>query len=96
MEVRAFFGRLVSGDLGTEPMTLQVILSTGGGITSGSGDFEVPLALVGFIREEEPLVFRTEAGEEFTVLVRDFDIAEGRAYFLTEGDLPAGRAVKVA
>lgn len=96
MEVRAYFGRFVTAGQDSAPMSLQVILSTSGGVTSGSGDFEVPAALVGFLRQEDALTFRTEAGEEFAVVVREVDVGEGHAYFLTRGALPAGQVVKVA
>ncbi|GKY88960.1 hypothetical protein [Sinisalibacter aestuarii] len=87
MEVRDFTGSFLIDGRETEEMDLRVILSTGGGVTSGSGSFPVPAALAGRVMEG-PLTFRTSAGDEITVLVRDFILTEGRAYFLTSGRVP--------
>jgi len=63
-------------------------------VRMGSGDFEVPAVLAGLV-DEGPLTFRLSGGEELVIEVREFDLLDGRAYFLTEGAaLPAG--VRVA
>lgn len=87
MEVRDFTGCFVLDGREAEEMDLRVIVSTGGGVTSGSGSFAVPAAMVG--RDmDAPLTFRIRAGGELSVLVREFDLTEGRAYFLVSGRVP--------
>lgn len=93
MEVREFSGCFLVDGRETDVMALRVVLSTGGGRRFGSGDFPVPAALAGLVGEE-PLTFRLDSGEELVLVVREFDLLDGRAYFLTEGAVPAG--VRVA
>ncbi len=88
METRAFDGHLVVDGQETEPFRLKVLLSTDNGVTTGTGSFAVPLALVG-VGEGSPVCFRTDRGEAISLLLTEIDPAEGRAYFLTLGALPA-------
>jgi hypothetical protein len=93
MEVRDFKGCFVLDGRDGEEMDLRVILSTGGGgVTSGSGSFALPMALVGRAGEV-PLTFRLTSGETLRILVREIDLADGLAYFLTEGAVPEGASV---
>lgn len=88
MQVLDFTGCFVLDGRALEEMDLRVILSTGGGgVTSGSGSFALPMALVGRA-EQAPLSFRLTTGETLTLIVREIDLAEGVAYFLTEGVVP--------
>lgn len=88
MEVRDFTGCFVLDGRELEVMDLRVIVSTGGGgITSGSGSFALPMALVGRA-EQAPLSFRLTSGEALTIVVREVDLVDGVAYFLTEGVVP--------
>lgn len=88
MEVRDFTGCFVLDGRELEVMDLRVIVSTGGGgITSGSGSFALPMALVGRA-EQAPLSFRLTTGEALTIVVREVDLVDGVAYFLTEGVVP--------
>lgn len=96
MQIRDFTGCFVLDGRETEEITLRVIFSTGGGgITSGSGSFALPLALVGRA-EEGPLSFRLAGGEALTILVREIDLVEGVAWFLTEGEVPETRGESAA
>ncbi len=92
MELRVFKGCFVIDGWESDEVDLRVILSTGGGITAGSGSFSVPAALVGRI-DVGSLTFRTDRGDSFSLLVREIDPAEGEAYFLTGASLPAGMEV---
>ena len=90
MEVRTFTGCFVIDGRESETVALRVILSTGGGVTSGSGSFELPLALVG-AGAGAAVAFRTAAGEALARQIREIDRVEGVAYFLTEGVVPGAR-----
>lgn len=88
MQVLDFKGCFVIDGRELEEMDLRVILSTGGGgVTSGSGSFALPMALVGRA-DQAPLTFRLTTGEALTLVVREIDRADGLAYFLTEGVVP--------
>ena len=88
MEVRDFKGVFVIDGREAEAGPLRVIVSNGGGgVTSGSGTFALPLALVG-ARPGTRFGFRTEAGEDIALVLREVDAVEGVGYFLTEGPLP--------
>ena len=63
-------------------------LTIGGGETHGSGAFRVPPAMIG-TESEGPLTFVTDTGETITLHVREFDLTQGVAYFLTDGAVPA-------
>lgn len=92
MQILDFKGCFVLDGRETEEIALRVIVSTGGGgLTSGSGSFALPLALVGRA-EEGPLGFRLSSGEALTILVREIDPIEGVAWFLTEGAMPEAGA----
>jgi hypothetical protein len=91
MEVRDFTGCFILDGRETEVMDLRVILSTGGGgVTSGSGSFAVPAALAGLV-VEGGLTFRTTEGDQLSIQVREVELTEGRAYFLTSGRVPGVR-----
>lgn len=90
MERREYHGHLVIDGREGEPMMLRVALSTVGAVMTGAGSFAMPFALVG-APEETRVIFRTDAGDELTLLIREADPAEGRAYFLTEGVVPDSR-----
>lgn len=88
MEVRDFTGCFVLDGRELEEMDLRVILSVGGGgLRAGSGSFALPMALVGRA-EQAVLTFRTSGGDEISLRVREVDLVDGVAYFLTEGDVP--------
>ncbi|MEJ2034940.1 MAG: hypothetical protein P8X69_02105 [Maritimibacter sp.] len=86
MELRHYSGCFIIDGRESEEVDLRVILSTGGGVTTGSGSFQVPASLVGLI-ESGTLRYRTLAGEEFNLTLREIDM--GEAYFLTGGLIPA-------
>jgi len=88
METRVFDGHLVVDGQETGPLRLKVLLSIDNGFTAGTGSFPVPLALVG-VSEGTSVAFRTDRGETITLLLSEIDPAEGSAYFLTLGALPA-------
>ena len=89
MQVVDFEGCFVIEGRETEVCQLRVILSTGGdGVTSGSGTMALPLALVG-TAPGTALTFRTSAGDEIALDLREVDAAEGVGYFLTTGAVPA-------
>jgi len=68
--------------------SLRVIVSTGGdGVRHGSGTFALPLALVG-AAAGTAFGFRSAAGEEIALTLREIDPVEGVGYFLTEGPIP--------
>ncbi|OIP85385.1 MAG: hypothetical protein AUK37_04265 [Rhodobacterales bacterium CG2_30_65_12] len=92
MQILDFTGCFVLDGRETEEIALRVIVSAGGGgITSGSGSFALPLALVGW-SGEGPLSFRLISGEVLTIVVREIDPVEGVAWFLTEGAMPVAGA----
>lgn len=96
MEIRDFKGCFVLDGRETDEIALRVILSNGGGgVTSGSGSFALPLALAGRA-ERAPLTFRLTTGEALTILVREIDLVDGVAYFLTEGVVPVARGESTA
>mgnify|MGYP001544355912 CR=1 FL=1 len=95
MDARAFDGHLVVDGQETEPFQLKVLLSTDKGIVTGTGCFEMPLALVG-TREGTSVGYRTIDGETITLLLSEIDPAEGMAYFLTLGALPKGAVSRKA
>ncbi len=88
METRVFDGHLVVDGQETGPLRLKVLLSTDNRVTTGTGSIPVPLALVG-VREGTSVTFRTDLGETIALLLSEIDPAEGKAYFLTLGALPA-------
>ncbi|MAM60615.1 hypothetical protein [Maritimibacter sp. UBA3975] len=88
MELRDFRGSFRIDGRETDRMDLRILLTIGGGETHGSGAFRVPAAMIG-TETGGPLTFVTEAGDEITVVVREFDLTQGVAYFLTEGEVPA-------
>ena len=92
METRVYDGHLVVDGQESELLRLKVLLSIDNGIASGTGSFEVPWALVG-VDEGASIRYRTDRGETITLLLSEIDPAEGRAYFLTLGALPAGAAM---
>jgi hypothetical protein len=87
MELRAYKGCFVIGDRESEEVDLRVILSTGGGVTEGSGSFSVPASLVGQIAPGLDR-FRTRSGDDITLNVCEIDPTQGEAYFLTGAGLP--------
>ncbi|MBV7409918.1 hypothetical protein [Maritimibacter sp. DP1N21-5] len=87
MELRDFSGCFIVEGRETETMDLRVLLTVGGGETHGSGAFRVPAAMIG-MEAAGPLTFRTSEGEEMTLIVREFDLVNGVAYFLTDGAVP--------
>lgn len=88
MQVIDLEGRFVVDGRETEVCQLRVILSTGGdGVTSGSGTMALPLALVG-LAPGTRLGFRTLAGDEIGLDLREVDETEGVGYFLTTGAVP--------
>ncbi|MCB1356126.1 MAG: hypothetical protein KDK53_06370 [Maritimibacter sp.] len=95
METRVYDGHLVVDGQESGKLRLKVLLSTDYGMVSGTGGFDLPLALVG-ITEGSAVRFRTERGETITLLLSEIDPAEGRAYFLTLGALPKDTAVRRA
>jgi len=87
MELRDFKGCFVVDGREVETGSLRVIVSTGGdGLRLGSGTFALPLALVG-AAPGTPFGFRSEAGEEIALILREIDPVEGVGYFLTEGPI---------
>lgn len=88
METRGYDGVLVVDGQETEPFRLKVVVSADKGFTTGTGSFPVPFSLVG-VREGTSVLFRTEGGQALSLLLSEIDPAEGRAYFLTLGALPA-------
>lgn len=88
MDLRPFQGHLVIDGRDGEPMELRIAISTAGGGTTGAGSFAMPYALVG-AREDDKVTFRTRAGDEITLILREVDPIEGQVYFLTEGAVPA-------
>ena len=88
METREFDGFLVVDGQETEPFRLKVLLSTDNGFTSGTGVFAIPPALAG-VREGTSVNFEIERGGALTLLLSEIDPAEGQAYFLTLGAVPA-------
>lgn len=93
MELRDYIGCFVIDGCESDEVDLRVILSTGGGVTTGSGSFPVPAALVGRL-DEGPLTFRTYSGEEIILTVREVDPMSGEAFFLTGAALPIGLDAK--
>ncbi|WP_298499390.1 hypothetical protein [uncultured Maritimibacter sp.] len=87
MELRDFSGAFLIDGRETEVMDLRVLMTVGGGEMHGSGAFRVPAAMIG-LEAAGPLTFRTAAGEEIRLIVREFDLVNGVAYFLTEGAVP--------
>ncbi len=88
MELRDFRGSFLVDGHETERMDLRILLTIGGGETHGSGAFRVPAAMIGS-ESEGPLTFVTDTGETITLHVREFDLTQGVAYFLTDGAVPA-------
>ena len=88
METRGYDGYLVVDGQESEWFALKVLLSTDNGGTTGTGSFAIPLALVG-AREGSAVTYRTVTGGTLTLLLTELDPAEGQAYFLTLGPLPA-------
>lgn len=88
MQVVDFEGCFVIEGRETEVCQLRVILSTGGdGVTSGSGTMALPLPLVG-VAPGTALTFRTVAGDEIGLDLREVDTTEGVGYFLTTTAVP--------
>lgn len=95
MEIRDFTGCFIVDGRETDRTELRVLVTRGGGETHGSGSFRVPPAMIG-IEAAGPLTFRCVDGEEITLAVREFDMTNGLAYFLTEGAVPEARERKRA
>jgi hypothetical protein len=88
MEILDLQGYFVIDGREVEAGSLRVIVSTGGdGLRLGSGTFALPLALVG-AAPGTAFGFRSEAGEEIALTLREIDPAEGVGYFLTEDPIP--------
>lgn len=90
MEIRDFTGSFVIDGRETDRLDLRILITHGGGVQHGSGSFLVPPAMIGF-EAQGPVTFRCIDGAEITLLVREFDMTNGLAYFLTEGAVPALR-----
>lgn len=87
MELRDFPGFFLIDGRRTDGMDLRILITRGGGEVHGSGAFRVPAAMIG-LETRGPLTFVTETDEEITLVVREFDLTQGVAYFVTEGVVP--------
>ena len=94
MELRDFSGAFLIDGRETEVMDLRVLMTVGGGEVHSSGAFRVPAAMIG-MEAAGPLTFRTDAGDDIRLIVREFDLVNGVAYFLTEGAVPETRGSEI-